>query len=317
MRSCILFILPILALSYKTKTITKTRTVTRTKPCTTVKKTTMSTSKHLSTTSTTSTTILATPTHCDILEITPEIQVCLPPHMCNPETCPPTLGNCVADVCEYKNGYNGLATLPEAWATWYCEISTGGCQGVTSVEPVIKTAEKLAVLFNTTQCSTPKPGCVGIAASSPMLVGNSQEAQLGGRSWGLGLSEASNICYRLVGPGGDAIVALTDRCGGYCTCGSTMPNIGECGPCVSSPLLKPNIPCVSNGPQSQNAQCDWCANNNHAHFDLDLHTFNYVCGIDSPKGSCKFSKVEIVECCLLYTSPSPRDRTRSRMPSSA
>ena len=23
------------------------------------------------------------------------------------------------------------------------------------------------------------------------------------------------------------------------------------------------------------------------------------------------------ECCLLYTSPSPRDRTRSRMPSSA
>ena len=24
-----------------------------------------------------------------------------------------------------------------------------------------------------------------------------------------------------------------------------------------------------------------------------------------------------VECCLLYTSPSPRDRTRSRMPSSA
>ena len=25
----------------------------------------------------------------------------------------------------------------------------------------------------------------------------------------------------------------------------------------------------------------------------------------------------IFECCLLYTSPSPRDRTRSRMPSSA
>ena len=24
-----------------------------------------------------------------------------------------------------------------------------------------------------------------------------------------------------------------------------------------------------------------------------------------------------LECCLLYTSPSPRDRTRSRMPSSA
>ena len=26
---------------------------------------------------------------------------------------------------------------------------------------------------------------------------------------------------------------------------------------------------------------------------------------------------EIIDACLLYTSPSPRDRTRSRMPSSA
>ena len=26
---------------------------------------------------------------------------------------------------------------------------------------------------------------------------------------------------------------------------------------------------------------------------------------------------DVFECCLLYTSPSPRDRTRSRMPSSA
>ena len=28
-------------------------------------------------------------------------------------------------------------------------------------------------------------------------------------------------------------------------------------------------------------------------------------------------EVREIECCLLYTSPSPRDRTRSRMPSSA
>ena len=31
----------------------------------------------------------------------------------------------------------------------------------------------------------------------------------------------------------------------------------------------------------------------------------------------KLKKLEVSECCLLYTSPSPRDRTRSRMPSSA
>ena len=29
------------------------------------------------------------------------------------------------------------------------------------------------------------------------------------------------------------------------------------------------------------------------------------------------SKPSLTHCCLLYTSPSPRDRTRSRMPSSA
>ena len=31
----------------------------------------------------------------------------------------------------------------------------------------------------------------------------------------------------------------------------------------------------------------------------------------------KFDKSEMEKICLLYTSPSPRDRTRSRMPSSA
>mgnify|MGYP003381629349 CR=1 FL=1 len=30
-----------------------------------------------------------------------------------------------------------------------------------------------------------------------------------------------------------------------------------------------------------------------------------------------FDGVEVASVCLLYTSPSPRDRTRSRMPSSA
>ena len=28
-------------------------------------------------------------------------------------------------------------------------------------------------------------------------------------------------------------------------------------------------------------------------------------------------EIDMIRCCLLYTSPSPRDRTRSRMPSSA
>ena len=52
----------------------------------------------------------------------------------------------------------------------------------------------------------------------------------------------------------------------------------------------------------------------HGHYsvNVDLMTCDYV-----------FSKIELNEImklinnCLLYTSPSPRDRTRSRMPSSA
>ena len=31
----------------------------------------------------------------------------------------------------------------------------------------------------------------------------------------------------------------------------------------------------------------------------------------------KVNRIELIDICLLYTSPSPRDRTRSRMPSSA
>ena len=42
---------------------------------------------------------------------------------------------------------------------------------------------------------------------------------------------------------------------------------------------------------------------------IKIHGANITSGIASPQNS--------VRSCLLYTSPSPRDRTRSRMPSSA
>ena len=42
--------------------------------------------------------------------------------------------------------------------------------------------------------------------------------------------------------------------------------------------------------------------------DIDLKEFNEVLA------ACKG---DVFMVCLLYTSPSPRDRTRSRMPSSA
>ena len=40
-------------------------------------------------------------------------------------------------------------------------------------------------------------------------------------------------------------------------------------------------------------------------------------GVVLPKGTTATRPASAVDGCLLYTSPSPRDRTRSRMPSSA
>ena len=46
-----------------------------------------------------------------------------------------------------------------------------------------------------------------------------------------------------------------------------------------------------------------------------LYGDNYSCDLNWRNPSCSFH--EDIYNCLLYTSPSPRDRTRSRMPSSA
>ena len=41
-----------------------------------------------------------------------------------------------------------------------------------------------------------------------------------------------------------------------------------------------------------------------------------LCGINKKKEAKRFCK-ELLKSCLLYTSPSPRDKRQSRMPSSA
>ena len=42
-----------------------------------------------------------------------------------------------------------------------------------------------------------------------------------------------------------------------------------------------------------------------------------LCVMTSDSGLCGSYNMNLIHTCLLYTSPSPRDRTRSRMPSSA
>jgi hypothetical protein len=247
------------------------------------------------------------------LHVAPNIDVCLPPVYCTSETCPPGLGQCVEGKCVFQGGYEGLKTLPEAWSTYYCDLSSGGCHGVTQIEFPEVTAQKIATAMQIPICdqAAGNPGkCVGIAASSPMVVGNSQVAKdpATGQivsTWGLGMTEASGLCYELTGPGGTVVVALTDRCGGYCKCGGS--GYQECGPCVSAPDMQPNCPCVGTVPGlysnccglgcgAVKADCDWCASNNHPHFDLDTGAFNHLCGPQAGNGSCKLQSVKFVSC---------------------
>lgn len=244
--------------------------------------------------------------------IAEDIQVCLPPVVCNPETCPPGLGTCVDGECRFLGDYRGLATYPEAWATHYCDLLGGGCHGVSQVEFAEDNADAVATAHSLPLCQSalPHERCVGISASPPMMVGNSEEAKdpvTGERvdTWGLGMTEASGLCYELDGPGGPVLVLMTDRCGGYCTCNGS--GFQECGPCVNAPDMSPHCACVGTVPGlwgdccgvgcgAVKQDCDWCASNNHPHFDLDVHAFNHLCGEQALMGSCRLTRARPVPC---------------------
>jgi hypothetical protein len=246
-----------------------------------------------------------------VVNVTSQVQLCLPSTVCKPETCPPGLGDCVNGACIFKTGYKGVETLPEAWATQYCSLTNGSCHGVTQLEPPETTAQKVAQQLGHSVCAQSATGtCVGIAASSPAVVGNSETAIDPATSkpvylWGLGLTEASGLCYEITGPGGTAVVAMTDRCAGYCQCNGSA--FVECGACVNATDMNPKCPCVGTDPGvypnccgrtcgGVPTTCDWCASNNHPHFDLDDDTFMHVCGADSMLGSCKLSIAHFVSC---------------------
>ena len=84
----------------------------------------------------------------------------------------------------------------------------------------------------------------------------------------------------------------------------------ECGECLAkgAETVAPNCACVGPVPGShddccgpecglpQQQTCDWCASNNHPHFDLDVDTFNWVCGDEAIRGSCQLAVARWVEC---------------------
>ena len=50
---------------------------------------------------------------------------------------------------------------------------------------------------------------------------------------------------------------------------------------------------------------------------LDMPEVSLVAILDADKEGFLRSETSLIQTCLLYTSPSPRDRQKSRMPSSA
>jgi hypothetical protein len=256
------------------------------------------------------------------LHVAAGLDLCLPRVACTAETCPPGAGQCAgAGGCVFSPGYQGVATLPEAWVTYYCDLTTGGCHGVGQVDYPEVTAQKIATAMGLPTCTQGGGAakCVGIAAAPPMMIGNSQLAKDSAtgqqvKAWGLGLTEASGLCYELEGPGGTAVVALTDRCGGYCTCGGSAPM--ECGACVNAPDMRPDCPCVGTVPGLYTSccgatcgvtqpSCDWCAANNHPHFDLDQATFDMLCAAEATRGSCRLSGVRFFPCMAPTPWPPP------------
>ena len=83
-------------------------------------------------------------------------------------------------------------------------------------------------------------------------------------------------------------------------------------------MRDPNNPCLfCNVPSSE-----YIFKNNLAFSTFDSYPVSKHHALIIPKRHVEnyfdMSEEEVVSCnCLLYTSPSPRDRTRSRMPSSA
>jgi hypothetical protein len=53
-----------------------------------------------------------------------------------------------------------------------------------------------------------------------------------------------------------------------------------------------NPSCLSENPP---ADCDWCAANSHSHFDLDVDTFERVCG-STGLGHCQLTQAIQVGC---------------------
>eukprot|EP01084_Bolivina_argentea_P058027 105959_1 len=236
--------------------------------------------------------------------------VCLP-NACDYDMCDPGLGTCnnsyaaINSGCEFSvsGNYTGMSTFPYGVSTEYCTLGSGsGCQG-----GACGTRLSSAVLS--------KYGVTGIAAVNPAIFGlDENRVKYMSGIWGQGCTTNSSICYYLEGPAASVNVMITDRCAGYCNCQGSKTSWYDCGQCDLSwndpSKIYPSCPCVGNDgdmyktccgndPECSvplNAQCDWCAGNNHAHFDLNIEAFNKICGSQAVRGHCVLKQFVPYKC---------------------
>ena len=267
-----------------------------------------------------------------IVKINDGVSVYMPKVSCTPVTCMAEYGGqCQSDgTCKYSTGYKPLLSYPKALATNYCGLEDGGCSGAMGdPRDFINNLKKCMLAGNSPE--KPPNGPIdentrfGVTANPPVMIGDSAESydyitkKQVTQSY-QGSTPYSGMCYDVKGPKGRAILVPYDRCAGYCKAGcGVTPGTGniECGSCLQKPEYKPkpNCPCVGTTPLDSkccgmkdygcpavDGQCDWCASQNHPHFDLDNITFNTVCD-SSGIGSCELTTVKPFKCIIPQKMP--------------
>lgn len=212
-----------------------------------------------------------------------------------------------------------MSTFPKAYATFSgCSLASNTCDGAGKdifavSKVVVDMSSKLGGSLPSCPGTTNFNGvCVGVAGVNPILYGDTQSYATSQKSWGLGLSPASGMCYKVTGSSGKvAYLAIINRCSGMCSCPSRVASTGvsNCASCIGSNYyrdlvtdLKPNCQCVGTasnaiGACGTDTKCDWCAANNHPHFNLNQESFVHLCG-DTTAGRCELTKVEVVPNCV-------------------
>ncbi|KAL0477691.1 hypothetical protein AKO1_013484 [Acrasis kona] len=117
--------------------------------------------------------------------------------------------------------------------------------------------------------SVAKPPCEGCGITAFNPAAYNQDKTRHNCQW---QGKSCGQCWKISGAGGSKKVMVTDCCAGY-------PGTCSCLDCPTVPL------------------CDWCATGDHLHFDLDIDSFNTVCGPSGvQRGHCDINEAIRIPC---------------------